>query len=228
MEETQKATQFATEPISLGYPKHVESFETFYYLGEHRTLRAVALLRFPQYVPDCPQGSPLFKSKFESFYTKIKRWAKAEDWDGWCIRKRLEESQKHEKESRQKLMSLDKTLRMYQSLVRQSLIVWADKVKTSLELRNALAQGDDGKVAMLATKDRFELRSSQDVRLFMELDMYLAKQLDQMPSLSPEEQEKLTEAEKERMDQVMESIRKRSIDQPYGGDGRERPTIKQP
>jgi len=200
----------------LGYPKHVASFETYYYLGELRTLKAAALLRFQALIPDCPPDSPSFKSKFDSFYTKIKRWARAEDWDGWCIRKAVEERQKRDKDVRQKMMSLDKTVRTYQSLVRQALVVWSDKIRTSVELRNAIASGDEAKIIALSQRERMEIKSFSEARLMMELDFYLSKLLEDMPESSTDEREKLTEDEQERADRVMEYIRKRALDEAKG------------
>lgn len=211
-ERSAKVSDEGTSNI-LGYPKHVASFETYYYLGEMRTLKAAALIRFQQLVPDCPPDSPQFKTKFESFYTKIKRWAKQEDWDGWCIRKGIEERQKREKETRQKMMSLDKTIRTYQSLVRQALVVWSDKIRTSVELRNAIASGDEAKIIALSQRERMEIKSFAEAKLMMELDFYLSKLLDEMPEVKDEAMEKIEEEERERADRVMEFLRKKALDE---------------
>ena len=200
--------------IPLGYPKHVASFETFYYLGESRSLRKAAFIRFQQLVPDCPESSPRFNSKFESFYTKIKRWSRKEDWNGWCIRKDVEERQKRDAESRSKMMSIDRTLKMYQSLVRQALVVWSDKIKASIELRKAIAEGDNNKILDLSTRERIEIKTFSEAKQMMELDMYLTKELDSMPGIRTMEKERLSEEHFERVDRVMEHIRKQALDVP--------------
>jgi len=205
-------------PSPLGYPRHGTSFETYYYLGESRTLRLASLIRFKQLVPDCPENSPTFKSKFESFYTKIKRWAKGEDWQGWVIRKDVEERQKYEKELKQKTVSQDKTLRMYQSLLRQSLVVFSDKIRVSVELRNALNVGDDEKIAMLMAKERLEIKSFAEAKLVMDYDLELEARLENLPSVKSEEHQKLVEDEREKLDRTMESIRKRASEEGHVDD----------
>lgn len=220
---TEESTHPAISPkVPIGYPKHVASFETYYYLGEGRSLRKAAYLRFLQLVPDCPEGSTAFPSKFESFYTKIKRWSKAEDWVGWCLRKDFEERQKREEDARAKMMSMDRTLKMYQALVRQALVVWSDKIKASIELRKAIAEGDETRIQQLSLRERVEIKSFSEAKLMMELDMFLSKTLDDMPELHTAEREKISEEERERIDKVMEGIRKQAVDVPVvSGDDKE-------
>lgn len=212
MAEEKKLIDEGLQSDVLGYPKHVASFETYYFLGEMRSLKMAAKIRFQQLVPDCPPDSPKFSSKFESFYTKIKRWAKSEDWNGWCIRKDVEERTKRGKEMRSKMVSMDKTLKTYQSLVRQSLIVWSDKIRASVELRTALAKGDDAAIIELKGKARLEITSFKEAKDMMELDLYLSRILEQMPEIPTEAREKLSEEHSRRIDVVMELIRKRAFD----------------
>ncbi len=76
------------------YPKHVESFETYYRLGEHRSLKQAALIRFQILVPNYPLDVPENKKKFDSFYRKIKRWAAKENWNEWVKRRERERRKK--------------------------------------------------------------------------------------------------------------------------------------
>jgi hypothetical protein len=92
--------------------------------------------------------------------------------------------------------------------------VWAEKVKTSLDLRNAISAGDGDKIAELSRKERFDLKTTQDVKVFMELDVRIQDMLEKMPALPPEEKEKLSEQEGERMDKVMEAIRRAALEMP--------------
>lgn len=211
IEETEPKEE-ARQVLPVGYPKHSASFETYFYLGETRTLRASAFIRFQQLVPDCPETNPAFATKFESFYKKIKRWAEKEDWRGWCVRKEFEERQKREEEGRVKLMSMDRTLKMYQTLVRQALVVWSDKIKASIELRKAIAEQNQTKMMELAAKEKVEIRSFQDAKLCMELDIYLSDKLEAFPELRSAGAEKLAEEEREKVDKVMEGIRKHASD----------------
>lgn len=96
--KSEKRSDFRKVPIS-DYPDHVESFETYYYLGEGRTLKETAFIRFQQLVPNCPPDVPEFRPKFDSFYRKIKRWAEKESWNEWVKRKEIEERLKREKEA---------------------------------------------------------------------------------------------------------------------------------
>ena len=111
------------------YPAHVESFETYYYLGEQRTLKEAAFIRFRQLVPNCPPNDPNFEKKFASFYRKFRRWGKSEKWNRWVNRKQIDESRKREAEMGEKTAHLSQALKSYQDFIRKSLEIFAEKAK---------------------------------------------------------------------------------------------------
>jgi hypothetical protein len=105
------------ESGELKYPAHIESFETYYYLGENRSLKEVALLRFQENVPNCPPNDPKSKANFNSFYKKVKRWAAKENWQEWIKRKEIEESKKRRNDVTAMNASLFNAVRSYQDFV---------------------------------------------------------------------------------------------------------------
>jgi len=211
-EQRQPTNRPNTRGDISSYPQHVESFETYYFLGEMRTLKATAQLRFQALHPECPPDSPHYKSKFESFYTKIKRWARKENWEEWVARKELEERHKRESEMREKIGSINRTLRGYQGLIRQAIIAASDKVKNTLALRQATQEGDEAKIARLSTMPHMEIRSFKELKDMIELDIYVTKLLEQQPALAFEEGSRLSEDKAERVDQIMEALRKQALD----------------
>jgi hypothetical protein len=216
-EQQEKAT--LTDDIS-GYPNHVESFETYYFLGESRTLKSAAYYRFQQTSPDCPPNDPRFTSKFESFYTKFKRWARKENWSEWVKRKEIEERHKREAEIRERLGSISRVLRGYQGVARQAIIVFSDKVKVSSELRQAVLHGDQPRIDGLMARERIEIRNFKELREMVELDIEISKILEQQPEV-PEERSTMPEAAEEKVDKLMELLRRKSLDTVPGGDGGE-------
>jgi len=195
----------------LDYPQHVESFETYYYLGELRTLKATAEIRFRTLFPDCHPDSPEYKSKFSSFYTKIKRWAKKERWDEWVKRKEIEERSKREAEMRQRLESFQRTLRGYQALTRQAILAFSDKVRNTLALKRAVETGNEAEALRLKQLPRVEIKNFKELREMIELDLMITRTLEQQPEMSPEE-ERLAHSEMEKIDTIMERIRKAAMD----------------
>jgi len=198
------------------YPAHVESFETFYYLGEHRTLKETAVIRFQQLVPNCPPNDPNFETKFASFYRKVKRWAKAENWNEWVKRKEIEERQKREETMGEKKAHLSQVLKKYQDFIRKSLEVFANKAKLPVLLEEAIAKGDkDAEAELRERLDRgegVEIRSFLEARNLIQLDVYLFQTMDQLPQIESEDRGVLAEEEAEQVDKIMEFFRRNSKD----------------
>lgn len=198
------------------YPAHVESFETYYYLGEHRSLKETAHIRFRHYVPNCPPNDPNFETKFASFYRKLKRWAKAEDWNEWVKRKEIEERQKREKEMGEKTAHLSQVLKNYQDFIRKSLAIFANKAKLPVLLEEAIAQGDSDAEAEIRNRinrgDGVEIKNFREANEMIKLDIYLFQTMDQLPQFELEDRGVLSEVEAKKVDDIMEFFRRHSKD----------------
>lgn len=198
------------------YPRHVESFETFYYLGEGRTLKETGIIRFQQLVPNCPPDDPNYEIKFASFYRKIKRWAKAEDWNEWVIRKEIEDRQKREEEMEAKTAHLSQVIKNYQDFVRQSLSHFADRAKIPMLLKQAIASGDTVEEAELREKVRrgeaIEIKNFKEANEMVKLDVFLFQTIDQLPPVVSIDRNDLPEEEFNKVDKIMEWIRRHSKD----------------
>jgi len=198
------------------YPRHVESFETFYYLGEGRTLKEAGIIRFQQLVPNCPPDDPNYEIKFASFYRKIKRWAKAEDWNEWVKRKEIEERQKREEEMEAKTAHLSQVIKNYQDFIRQSLSHFADRAKIPMLLKQAIASGDTVAEAELREKVRrgeaIEIKNFKEANEMVKLDVFLFQTIDQLPPVVSIGRNDLPEEEFNKVDKIMEFFRKHAKD----------------
>ena len=173
------------------YPAHVESFETFFFLGEHRTLKETASIRFPQYIPNCPPNDPQFQTKFASFYRKIKRWAKAEDWNEWVKLKELEDRKRREEKMGEKIAHLSQVLKKYQDFIRKSLAIFANRARLPGLLEDAIARGDSDAEAEIRRRiDRgegVEIKNFKEANEMIKLDIYLSQTKDQLPQIELED-----------------------------------------
>ena len=196
------------------YPAHVESFETYYYLGENRTLKETAIIRFSQLVLNCPPNDPNYETKFASFYRKIKRWAKTEDWNDWVKRKEINERQLREKEVGEKTAHLSQTLKTYQDFVRQSLAIFAEKAKLPVLLKQAIERNDADAVAELRNRinrgESVEIKSFREASEMIKLDVYLFETVDKLPQTELEDRGVLSEEEAKKIDDIMEFFRRHS------------------
>lgn len=198
------------------YPRHVESFETFYYLGEGRTLKETGIIRFQQLVPNCPLNDTNHEKKFASFYRKIKRWAKAEDWNEWVKRKEIEERQKREEEMEAKTAHLSQVIKNYQDFIRQSLSHFADRAKIPMLLKQAITSGDTVAEAELREKVRrgeaIEIKNFKEANEMVKLDVFLFQTIDQLPPVVSIGRNDLPEEEFNKVDKIMEFFRKHAKD----------------
>lgn len=198
------------------YPAPVESFETYYYLGESRTLKETALIRFQQLVPNCPPNDPNFETKFASFYRKIKRWAKAEDWNEWVKRKEITERQLREGEVGEKTAHLSQALKNYQDFIRKSLAIFANKAKLPVLLEEAIVNGDADAEAELRDRmergEGVEIKNFKEAKDMIELDIHLFKTLDQLPQAELEDRGGISEEEAKKIDEIIEFFRRHAKD----------------
>lgn len=221
--------EFTDEDIS-DYPAHVESFETYYWLGEGRTLREVAEQRFPYLVPNYPIGHPEHARKFESFYTKIKRWASKERWNDWVKRKEIEERSKREDEMRDKVIKSTKTLVYYRGILQQGLSAFGRKVAWATRLINEIvgleetsSKEEDAarKEAMITRIGQLrnelagrgiEINNFNEAVKIIQLDVELGKYLEAIPEVQVPDKMKLEEVEMKKIDDIMEAIRRKARD----------------
>jgi hypothetical protein len=198
------------------YPAHVESFETYYFLAEHRSIKETALIRFPQYVPNCPPNDPNFETKFASFYRKLKRWAKAEDWNEWVKRKEIEERQRREEEMMEKTAHLSQVIKNYQDFVRKSLAIFANKAKLPVLLEEAIAQGDSDAEAEIRNRinrgEGVEVKNFKEANEMIKLDLFLVQTMEQLPQIESTDRCVLSETEAKKIDDIMEFIRRHAKD----------------
>jgi hypothetical protein len=198
------------------YPAHVESFETYYYLGEHRTLKLTASIRFKDLVPNCHPGVPEFKKKFDSFYRKVKRWATKENWNEWVRRKEIEERRTREIAAGESVKHLSEALRSYQDFVRQSLSHFAERAKIPMLLQEAIISGDAEAEAELREKvkkgEAVEIKTFREAKELIELDIHLSKMLDQEPMLTSVDGGSISEEEAMKVDRIMEWMRAKAAE----------------
>lgn len=227
--EDEKLQEFTDKDIS-DYPEHVESFETYYFLGEGRTLRETAIQRFPYLVPNCPPGHPDHPSKFESFYTKIKRWASKERWNDWVKRKEIEERTKREDEMRDRIIKSQKNLVYYRGMLQQGLSAFGRKVARATRLINEMVkleealskEEDEGRQADLTVRiaqmrnelvaSGIEIRSYNEALKIIELDVQLGKYLEEIPEVQLPDRMRLEEGEAKKVDDIMEFMRRHSME----------------
>ena len=200
------------------YPRHVETFEIYYYLGESRTLKGAANIRFRQLVPDYHPGVPKFKRKFDSFYRKTKRWCKSENWHEWVKRKEIEERQKRENEVASRTAHLADALANYQELVREGLALFAEKARLPALLKQAIARGDESAEAQIRERikngEGIEIKNFREAKEMVELDIHLASIMDRQPfpELKGKYENPLPEEMREKVDRIMEFFRKKAAE----------------
>jgi len=200
------------------YPRHVETFEIYYYLGESRTLKGAASIRFRQLVPDYHPGVPEFKKKFDSYYRKLKRWSSSENWHEWVKRKEIKERQKRENEVASRTAHLSEALANYQELVREALALFAEKAKLPVHLKQAIARGDESAEALIRERikngEGVEIKNFREAKEMVELDIHLATILDRQPfpELKGKYENPLPEEMREKVDRVMEFFRKKAAE----------------
>jgi len=214
-----------TDVLDSEYPNHSESFEIYYYLGESRTLRETAAIRFSQLYPNRSEDDP----KFESFYTKIKRWAKKENWKDWVKRKEMEERQKREEQMREKIIQSTRNVVGYRGMLQQGLVAFSRRVQKTVRLLTQISrleeaasrEPDPARIAEMNAEIRrlraelmetgVEIRNFKEAKECIELDLYLARVLEQLPETRPLDT-KLTEDEVEKVDRIMEWLRKHAAE----------------
>jgi hypothetical protein len=217
------------DDVFAEYPKHVESFECYFWLGERRTMWECAKIRFKETVPGCNETDIRYKTKMNSFYTKIKRWAWKEHWKEWVKRKETEDRIRNDAEMREKVVASQKNIMGYRALVQQGIVAFSRKLGKSVKLLNAImsieeqlmhpdiptAHKKDAEERLkLLRKDLvdhgIEIRSFKEAKDMIELDVYLSKIVDQMPEQIIPDKRRLPESEADKVDRLMEYLRKKA------------------
>jgi hypothetical protein len=220
-----------TEEEFKTYPKHSETFETYFYLGEKRSLRECALIRFRNLVPDITVTDPRFPTKFTSFYMKIKRWARKEGWNTWVKRKEWEDRQAGAKDKTSKIMKTTQSVQTYRTVLQQAVFVFAKKAARSMKLvtetmkiEELLDEGGLSPMKKVELEKRLDLlntrisesdiriKSLKEARECMALEVELGKVIDNLPETGPEGKDKLPEKDAEKVDAVMEFFRRHAKD----------------
>jgi len=174
----------------MDYPKHADAFELYYYLGDDRSLKKVAQLRFSNEFPDIPPGTREYNSKFESYYVKIKRWSKKENWNEWVKRKEEEDRQKRDEEIREHSSKMVEMVKLYRKMIRYALSDLARRIR-------------EGEV---------RIRNLTEAKSMIELDLYLTRVLQESPQFLPSMVDRiLDEKGKKLVDAVFEHLHKRTL-----------------
>lgn len=213
------------------YPKHSETFETYYYLGDKRSLRMCASIRFKNLMPDIAETDPRYPTKFTSFYMKIKRWARKEGWNYWVRKKEYDDRKASSKETQSRIMRSTQSVQAYRSVLQQAVFVFAKKaarsmklVQESMKIEELLDDPDLSMARKLELEKRLEMLNSRiseaDVRIknlkeareCMQLEVDLGKVIDSMPEVLLDGKEKLSEQMSEKCDAVMEFFRRHAKD----------------
>lgn len=212
------------------YPQHSETFETYYYLGDRRSLRECASLRFKQYFPDIPSTDPKYPTKFNSFYMKIKRWARKEGWNHWCRKKDKEVLKASQKETQERIMRTRQSVQAYRQVLQQAVFVFAKKAARSMRLVQKAMQIeellDDPDVTPVRKSElerqlehineRIEsadirIKSLKEARECMQLEVDLGKAVESLPEVV-DGTSKLSEEMAEKVDSIHEFFRKHAKD----------------
>ena len=175
---------------SLEYPKHVESFELYYYMGEGRTLKKLAQLKMIQDFPDVTGGTPEYESKLNVMHTRVKRWSVREAWRAWIGKKEEEERASREEAMREQNKSLVETVRLYQKMIRYALSIAAKDIK-------------DGVI---------KLKNASEIKTFLELDQRLGEIITNQPQFLPSMMERLLgEKDRRKVDEVFEYLHLKAL-----------------
>lgn len=219
------------------YPKHVLAFETFYWLGEKRSLSSVARLRFRERFPDIiPAGQTghnpeEWTKKYAGFYSSIKLWSRKEKWVEWVQKKDLIEQQKRDAEMRDSIIQSTKNLVGYRSLLQQGLYLFSRKVGRTVKLtlraidiedilRNPVTPKaqikplDEELKAIHADlrANGAQITSFKEAKEIIELDNQLARIMNEMPDIPKDDKQKLGEGMTEKVERVMELLKRVALD----------------
>lgn len=211
------------------YPRHVEAFETYYYLGDRRTMKEAARIRFGELYPQIKATSPEYENKFITFYLRVRRWAIKENWKEAVARKDMFERMAREKAMREAIINSQKNLLGYRGIIQQGIFAFSKRAGRSvrmivkiLELEDKLARPD------LLPEDRMrvereieglradfdrngvQIGSYRELRECINLDVELAKILEELPDAGDGDRAKLGEGTAENIDSIMELLRRKA------------------
>lgn len=170
-------------------PVHRLEFEMYYHLGESRNPARLARLQMPRLYPELPIDSKEWETKFNSLYMKYRRWESREEWQEIAEKRGVDKARLAEVMMKKEEDSLSETVRMYRRMVRFVLQKFAEEISTN----------------------SVKVKSLDEAKRMMELDMYLTRILDSRPKLLTSSiLDLMTEEERRQADKVFEWLRKQT------------------
>ncbi len=168
--------------------RHRLEYEIYYHLGLNRNCAKLARLQLPRLYPDIPTDSTEWTTKFNSLYTKYKRWCLQEHWDSKCQKRGDEEKSQRDKVVQKEAQTLTETVQMYRTMIRFMLQKFAEEV----------SQG------------KHKIKDPDQAKRIIDLDMYLTQVLEKRPRFLPAAVwDMMSEEDRRHMDKVFEFLRKR-------------------
>jgi len=181
--------------------RHRLEFELYFHLGENRTCAKLARLQMPRLYPETPTDSAEYQTRFNSLYVKYKRWEKQENWGEKAEKRGLDNKRSAEKLVKKEEESLSETVSMYRRMIRYLLQKYAEQV----------AEG------------AIKLKSPDEAKRMMELDMYLTRVLESRPKLLASQiLDLMSEDEKRQADRVFEWLRRETLKDSFVRDLQDR------
>jgi hypothetical protein len=164
-------------------PKHKYYFELYYHLGIDRSVAKLAKIQMPRMFPELPPDSREYKTKFNSLYTKMKRWEEREGWPEEA--KKREESNRREADVllREQEQTLTSTVELYSRMVSYLLQKFAEKItQDQVQIRN-LKEVLQGRPRGIGAKV-FELMNQDERRQSDAVFEWLRKKIQSEPLLA--------------------------------------------
>jgi len=213
------------------YPTHAQAFETFYWLGDRRSVREAALIRFRDQYPTLQPDSPEFSQRFEAFYASLKRFARIEKWKEWVEKKDSEERRSRDRNMQERIIKSQENLMGYRGLIQQAVFAFSKRASRSarmiveiINLADSLMRPDLPEETRKRMKERKEvldrdlkengvqIKSFKDLNDCISLDVELGKTIEGMPSLVFGDREKIGEGAAEKLDKLVEFFRRKAGD----------------
>ena len=173
--------------------KHKYYFELFYHLGIDRTIMKLVRMQMPRMFPELAPDSREYKTRLNSLYTKVSRWADKEGWAEEVEKRTKDNKRQSDVLVRDEEQTLTATVALYRRMVSYILQKFGEGVLA----------------------DQFRIKSLKEAKMMMELHMYLTELLHGRPSsVGPKVYELMDADERRGVDSVFEWLRKQVRKEP--------------
>lgn len=175
-------------------PVHRLEFEIYYHLGENRNVAKLARLQMPRLYPEFANNTKEWETKFNTLYMKYRRWEDKEKWKEIADKRGVDKARLTEVMMKKEEESLSETVLMYRRMIRYVLQKFAEGV----------------------ADNKIQVKTLDEAKRMMELDMYLTHILDARPKLlSSKILDLMSEEDRRQSDKVFEWLRKQTLKETF-------------